>query len=92
MGKPIVTTDFPGCREVVEHGVNGLLVPPRDTVALARAVEKLLESLELRTRFADAGRRKAVSEFDEGRINARFMDLYNTLLEKKGLQTLPEEI
>ncbi len=92
MGKPIVTTDFPGCREVVEHGVNGLLVPPNDTLALTCAVEKLLDSPKLRGQFADAGRRRAVAEFDESKINARFMELYNTLLVQKGLQALPEEM
>ena len=87
MGKPIITTDFPGCREVVEHNTNGILVPPKNVAALVSAVQNLLESPELRTRLGAAGRRKAVLDFDEEKINGQFMELYKTLLQKKGLLT-----
>lgn len=87
MGKPIITTDFPGCREVVEHNTNGILVPPKNVAALVSAVQNLLESPELRTRLGVAGRRKAVLDFDEEKINGQFMELYKTLLQKKGLLT-----
>jgi len=38
MGKPVVTTDMPGCRDAVEDGKNGLLVPPKNSQALAEAI------------------------------------------------------
>src|SRR5262249_40107504 len=47
-GRPIVTTDSPGCREVVRDGENGLLVPARDAEALARALAQLIENGPLR--------------------------------------------
>lgn len=58
-GLPIVTTDWPGCRDVVEHGVNGLLVPIHDAAAVADAVEKLVNDRALREAYGRAGREKA---------------------------------
>ena len=65
MGKPVVTTSTPGCREVVEEGVNGYLVAPRDAAALASAVERLLEDRGRREAFGRRSREKAEREFDE---------------------------
>jgi glycosyltransferase involved in cell wall biosynthesis len=62
-GKPIVTTDVPGCREVVTHGENGLLVPPRDAEALAEALAELIGDPTLRKRMGERGRRRAEQEF-----------------------------
>ncbi len=87
MGIPIITTDFPGCREAVEHNTNGILVPPKNVATLVSAAQNLLDSPELRTRLGVAGRRKAIFDFDEEKINDQFMKLYTTLLQKKGLLT-----
>lgn len=76
MGKPIVTTDTVGCREVVEHGVNGLLVSPRDSQALAEAISLLLDDGSLRRRMGLAGREKAVNEFDVRHVVRQYLDLY----------------
>lgn len=65
MGKPIVTTDNVGCRELVDEGKNGFLVPPRDALALASAIRALNESASLRARFGTYSRAKAEAEFDE---------------------------
>jgi glycosyltransferase involved in cell wall biosynthesis len=62
-GLPIVTSDLPGCRDIVRDGENGLLVPPRDPEALARAMETILADEQLRLRFGQAGRRRVESEF-----------------------------
>ncbi len=85
MGKPIVATDVPGCRDVVDHGTNGFLVQSKDSNALALAIEQLLLSEEMRQRFGDAGRRKAVQEFDEGKLVSRMIDLYDVMLKQKGM-------
>jgi glycosyltransferase involved in cell wall biosynthesis len=65
MGLPIVTTDAPGCREIVEDGVNGFLVPVGDSKALSGKVEYLLANPDVCRRFGTAGREKVLAEFDE---------------------------
>lgn len=77
---PIVTTDVPGCREIVRHGVNGVLVPPRDSAELAKAIELLLHSPALREQYGSAGRDIAVSEFAVEIVVEQTMDVYRSLL------------
>ena len=79
-GLPIVTTDVPGCRDVVTHGVNGLLVPVRDALALAGALETLLTSPELRQRMGIAGRETAINKFSITKVNAETLNVYKLLL------------
>ncbi len=73
MGRPIVTTDHVGCREVVDDGKNGFLVPIRDSKALARAIEKLLQDGELREAFGRWSRDKAKREFDESLVVSKVL-------------------
>jgi len=61
--RPIVTTDVPGCRSVVRDGDNGVLVPARDAAALAHALQRLIESRELRVRMGQRGRERAEREW-----------------------------
>lgn len=63
VGRAIVTTNVPGCREIVRDGDNGLLVQARDGAATAAAVERLLDNAELRRRMAARGREIAETEF-----------------------------
>lgn len=65
MGKAIVTTDNVGCREVIDEGKNGFLVPTRDSHALANAIELLLFDPEKRKQFGIHSRHKMEKEFDE---------------------------
>ena len=76
MGKPIVATDVPGCREAVESGKNGFLVPPRDALALAEAIEKLLDDRALCEEMGKAGRQKMVREFDDQDVAKRTCEVY----------------
>ena len=85
MGLPIVTTNTPGCNSVVEEGVNGFLVPPRDPEALAEAILRLVADPEMRARFGRKSRQLAVSQFDLSLIANQTADLYHMLLVKKGL-------
>ena len=78
-GRAIVTTDVPGCRDVVRAGENGLLVPVRDPVALAVAFRTLEADGALRQRLGAAGRERAVREFCEPLIVQRTMALYAEL-------------
>ena len=79
-GKPIVATDVPGCREVVRHRVNGLLVPPRNAGALAEAMELLLRNEELRCELGRCGREMAVKEFSASTVIRQTLDLYREVL------------
>lgn len=79
-GRPIVTTDVPGCREIVRAGINGLLVTPRSAKALAEAIARLLLSPELRREFGRAGRKMAVDEFAEEIVVEKTLTLYRHLL------------
>jgi len=64
MCKPIVTTNIPGCREIVIDGKNGILVPPRDIPQLAKAMLKLSNDKTLREKMGKAGRQHAFTQFD----------------------------
>jgi glycosyltransferase involved in cell wall biosynthesis len=75
-GRPIITTDAPGCREIVEHLHNGVLVPPRDAGAVAAAILSLLESPALRKRYGAAGRVIAANEFGVESVVGRTLALY----------------
>lgn len=79
MGRAIVATDIPGAAEVVEDSVNGTLVRPRDSAALASAIGALLDDEEMRRRYGDAGRRKAEEEFDDRAVAARHVAEYARL-------------
>lgn len=76
MGKPLVTTDHPGCREAVKDGVNGFLVPVKDAVATADAVEKLLRDENLRRPMGRESRILAETEFDIEKIAAQTISVY----------------
>jgi glycosyltransferase involved in cell wall biosynthesis len=79
-GRPVVTTDVRGCREVVRPGVNGFLVPPRDSGTLAEAIERLLQSAEVRATFGRAGRHLAETEFAEAVVVKQTLDVYRQVL------------
>jgi glycosyltransferase involved in cell wall biosynthesis len=82
-GRAIVATDVPGCREVVRHGENGLLVPPRNPEALAEAIATLLKDPALRARMGARGREIAVQEFSEERMVRETLEVYRELLGPK---------
>lgn len=79
-GKAIVATDVPGCREIVLPGVNGLLVPLRDSHALAFAIRRLLGDSEMRERFGRNGRHLVEQQFSDKTIAAQTLRLYQDML------------
>ena len=83
-GLPIVTTDTPGCREVVRDGENGFLVPVRDVRQLAGALGRLVGDRELRERRGRRGAEIAAAEFGSGRVIAETLGLYRELLSAVG--------
>lgn len=85
-GRPIVTTDAPGCREVVRHEENGLLVPPRDCIALAAALRRLILSPALREFLGRRGREIAVAEFSLEKVVDETLAVYQALLKQSSGQ------
>ncbi len=75
--RPIVTTDVPGCREIVQHDVNGLLVPARNAHALAAALHRMIADPVLCARLAAAGRARVEAEFTLSRIVAETLAVYS---------------
>jgi len=82
--RALIATDVPGCREVVTHDVDGLLVPVRDGPALAAAVARLHDDPGLRLRLGHAAREKALARFDERSVVARTLAVYAELVPEPG--------
>lgn len=75
MGRPVVTTDAPGCREAVVDGRSGFLVPPRDAGALAAALLRFARDPELAARMGRQAREEAEARFDVRKVNAALLDI-----------------
>lgn len=80
-GRPIVTTDVPGCREVVRHDDNGLRVPRGDSSALASALRRLIGDAVLRRTLGARGRARAEAEFSLNSVIDQTLTLYREMLE-----------
>ena len=81
-GLPLVASDVPGCREVVRHGDNGLLVPPRDSKALATALLDLLVDSAKRKSMGARSREIAVSDFAQEHVIAATLNAYDRALSR----------
>ena len=82
MGRPIITTDMPGCRETVTDGENGFLVPPRDADALSDAMQRLASDTSMRARMGAQSRALCERRFEVG-------DVTRTLLDHLSLDQIP---
>ena len=80
MERPIITTDVPGCRDVIDHGHSGLLVPLKNADALRLAIALLIEQPDLARQFGLAARRKVVQEFAVSLVNERTLATYKRLV------------
>ena len=76
IGRPIITTDTPGCRECVEDGVNGFLVPINDYKQLAKSVIQLIFDENLRLEFGKKSRSLAEKEFSIQKVVDKTLTLY----------------
>ncbi|MDE2579454.1 MAG: glycosyltransferase family 4 protein [Hyphomicrobiales bacterium] len=74
MGRPVVTTDAPGCRETVADGDNGLLVPPRDAQSLAHALLRMADDGAMRARMGQRARTLCMEKYDVHKVNAAMLD------------------
>ena len=81
-GVPVVATDIRGCRQVVDHGATGLLVPVRDAAALADALGILARDPARRRTMSEAAVTRARAEFDDRRVIGITLDVYQRLLAR----------
>lgn len=81
----IITTDRPGCREIVEHDVTGILLQPHDPSSLASSLEDLIIDPERRGRLGLAARRKAQLEFEESSVVQATIDVYEETFKARSL-------
>lgn len=89
-GKPLISTDAPGCNDIVCDGENGLLVPVRDSAKLADAIEELVRDPALRERLGKNGRARVLEHFQISQVVAQTLGLYRRLLKaalQKRLET-----
>lgn len=80
VGRPIVTTDAPGCKECVDDGINGFLVPVKATSELAEAIAKLIDNQEIRKDFGIASRKKAEHDFSIDNVIDKTFGIYNSII------------
>jgi glycosyltransferase involved in cell wall biosynthesis len=83
-GCAIVTTDIAGCREIVQHGVTGWLVPTRDVRALANALRQAIEQPNLREQYGASARALIATDFSMDRVAEETIALYDNLLAHRG--------
>ncbi len=79
-GRPVVSTDIPGCRAAIEPDKSGLLVPPRDADALAGAIQRLISNKDLRRQMGRAGRALAEQRFGIEKVTAKHLSIYEALM------------
>jgi phosphatidylinositol alpha-mannosyltransferase len=80
-GRPVVATDIPGYRSVLQNGVQGLLVPPEDEGALAVALERILRNADMGRAMGEAGLRRA-GEFSWDSVTDKVLEFYSELLDQ----------
>jgi len=78
-GRPIITTDVVGCRQVIENGVEGFIVPARSSDGLGEAMQRLATDTDLRHKMGLAARRRAVERFGQDRVVALHFEIYRAL-------------
>ncbi|MDF1583978.1 MAG: glycosyltransferase family 4 protein [Methyloprofundus sp.] len=81
-GRPVVTTDVPGCRDAIDPDISGVLVPVRDPEALANSIQDLIENPRKREAMGRAGRELAERDFSIEKVIGAHMAIYEKLLKK----------
>lgn len=80
IGRPIITTKSIGCKDTVDDGVNGYLIPPKDVDALTDKLKILIDDAELRQKMGKAGRLKAEKEFSLDVVIEKHLSIYKELI------------
>jgi glycosyltransferase involved in cell wall biosynthesis len=83
MEKPIITTDAPGCRDVIIDNVNGFMIKAKDSISLYNAIEKMINlDTEERLKMGQEGRKLVLKEFDEKIIIGKYLKLIEEILRQ----------
>lgn len=85
IGRPLVATDVPGCREIVQDGKNGILVKLKDVDSLYKAIKTLVLNAELRVQMGQKGRQLVENELSTDIINRQTLELYHLALKEEGM-------
>ena len=81
MSKPIITSDTPGCRDIIDHGINGLLVPIKDSRSIELAILFLKRNKIIAEKFGQKIRSKVKKKFDVKLVNRQTIHIYRKLLK-----------
>ena len=81
-GRPVITTDVPGCRDAIIEGKTGFLVPPKDSKKLAERIQFLLSNKNLLEKMGQAGRKHAEENFSLVRVIEAHLEIYSNLVGK----------
>jgi len=92
LGKPVVATDIGGAREIIEHGKTGLVVPPRDSEALAQAIKQILQREDRGRSMGEEGRRRVSSEFSIRRLAEGTLSAYRRVLQARETKPNPKRV
>jgi glycosyltransferase involved in cell wall biosynthesis len=82
-GLPLIGTDMPGVREAIDNGVNGTLIPTRDSKSLAAAVEELADDPAKAEQYGRASLDRAINEFDHRRVVGEYLKMYKQLWDQR---------
>ena len=77
IGRPIISTNMPGCEEAIINGKNGVLVNPKNPKSLAKAMEKLILNKNNFNQMGKCSREVAISKFDINLVIKKHMEIYN---------------
>lgn len=87
MAKPIITSDVPGCRDIITNKKNGLLVPIKDPEAIEESILFIYENQELAIKYGKNARKKVLKDFEVDKINKSTLEIYSSLISKKFLNS-----
>ena len=78
MGLPIITTDVPGCREIIDHNINGILIKSKCEDALKKAIIFYLDNPSIAIEYGKRLRSKVIKRFNKRTINKKIIEIYNS--------------
>ena len=88
MGLPSIVTDINGCNEIIKDGENGLIIPPKEVVALQKAMERLIINNDLYNHLQQTSREMIVNRYQREEVWQALLEEYQILLQEKGISSL----